>query len=468
MKNNLLTYFDAHATERDRWITRNGYYHRLLAHNFALLIPKGSSVIEIGCGTGQLLAAMEPARGVGLDLSPKMVERARINFPDLDFQVGDVEDLTLDEKFDYVILSDVIGYLHDVQCVFQNLQRICHPRTRVIISSYNALWHPILQAAETIGFKARQPAVNWLSQTDIENLLELAGFEIIRRNSKILLPLNIPVLAPLCNRILSNLPGLRHLALAVMVVARSKPMRRSTNPTVSVIIPARNEAGNIEAAVRRTPQMGGHTEIIFVEGNSSDNTAAEIQRVITAHPEVDAHLISQGTGRGKGDAVRKGFAAAKGDILMILDADLTVEPEELPKFYDALVSGHGEFVHGSRLVYPMDKEAMRFLNMLGNKFFSLAFSFLLEQRFKDTLCGTKVLYRSDYQQIATNRSYFGDFDPFGDFDLIFGAAKLNLKIVEIPIHYRERTYGTTQISRFSHGWLLLQMCVFAMRKIKFV
>jgi len=267
---------------------------------------------------------------------------------------------------------------------------------------------------------------------------------------------------------LVNLPVFRHLALVMMIVARPKAQPAPKKPTVSVIIPARNEAGNIEAAVRRTPKMGAHTEIIFVEGNSSDNTAAEIQRVIAAHPEVDVRLIQQGAGRGKGDAVRKGFAAANGDILMILDADLTVEPEELPKFYNAIVSGQGEFIHGSRLVYPMDKEAMRFLNMLGNKFFSFAFSFLLEQRFKDTLCGTKVLYRSDYDQVAANRSYFGDFDPFGDFDLIFGAAKLNLKIVEIPIHYRERTYGTTNISRFSHGWLLLQMCAFAMRKIKFV
>ncbi|MEI6084990.1 MAG: glycosyltransferase [Verrucomicrobiota bacterium] len=468
IKEKLISHFDAHAAERDQWLTRNSYYHRQLAHQFALHISPGKSVLEIGSGTGQLLAALQPSRGVGLDLSPNMVRLANEKYPHLKFLVGDVETLALDEKFDYVILSDVISYLHDVQNALQRLQRVCHSRTRIIISSYNALWQPILRAGETLGLKARQPAVNWLGGADIENLLDLAGYEVIRHNSRVLLPVNIPLLTPLCNRWLVNLPVFRHFALVMMIVARPKPQPSAKKPTVSVIIPARNEAGNIEAAVRRTPKMGAHTEIIFVEGNSSDNTAAEIQRVIAAHPEVDARLILQGTGRGKGDAVRKGFAAAKGDILMILDADLTVEPEELPKFYDALVTGHGDFIHGSRLVYPMDKEAMRFLNMLGNKFFSFAFSFLLEQRFKDTLCGTKVLYRSDYDQVAANRAYFGDFDPFGDFDLIFGAAKLNLKIVEIPIHYRERTYGTTQISRFQHGWLLLQMCVFAMRKIKFV
>jgi glycosyltransferase involved in cell wall biosynthesis len=253
-----------------------------------------------------------------------------------------------------------------------------------------------------------------------------------------------------------------------LLVGRPNPGPKRATYTTSVIIPCRNERGNIEEAVKRTPELGAHTELIFVEGNSTDGTAEEIGRVIAAYPARDIKLIPQGEGRGKGDAVRKGFAAAKGDILMILDADLTVEPEELPKFCDALISGRGEFIHGSRLIYPMEQEAMRFLNLLGNKFFSMTFSYLLEQRFKDTLCGTKVLFRSDYEQIAANRSYFGDFDPFGDFDLIFGAAKLNLKIVEIPIHYHARTYGTTSISRFRHGWLLLRMSWFAMRKLKFV
>jgi glycosyltransferase involved in cell wall biosynthesis len=237
---------------------------------------------------------------------------------------------------------------------------------------------------------------------------------------------------------------------------------------VSVVVPACNERGNIEAVVQRTPSLGARTELIFVEGNSTDGTADEINRVIAAYPDRDIKLVSQGNARGKADAVRKGFAVATGDILMILDADLTVPPEELPKFYRTLISGQGELVQGSRLVYPMQRQAMRFLNIVGNKFFSIAFTYLLEQRFKDTLCGTKALFRRDYEQIADNRAYFGEFDPFGDFDLMFGAAKLNLKIVEIPIHYHERTYGTTNINRFQHGWLLLRMCFFAMRKIKFV
>lgn len=468
VRGKLVEYFDALAPERDRWIEKNRYYHDQLAQTFSFFIPEGSSVLEAGCGTGHLLHALRPKRGVGLDVSPNMVRIARERFPKLDFRLDDLEALQSAEKFDYVVLSDMIGFLHDVQRSFENLNQVCEPRTRVVVSYFNYLWQPMLQLGERLGWKARQPVQNWLGTADVENLLDLAGFEVIRKAYRVLLPWNVPLLAPLCNRFLVNLPGLRHLALVFVIVARPKAKPSTTMPTCSVVIPARNERGNIEDAVLRTPRMGAGTELVFVEGNSTDGTAEEINRVMAKYPDRDIRLIPQGTGKGKGDAVRKGFTAATGDVLMILDADLTVEPEELPKFYEALLNGTGEFIHGSRLVYPMERQAMQFLNILGNKFFSLAFSYLLDQRFKDTLCGTKVLYRTDYEKIAANRAYFGEFDPFGDFDLIFGAAKANLKIVEIPIHYRERTYGATNISRFRHGWLLLRMTWFAMRKIKFV
>jgi hypothetical protein len=368
-----------------------------------------------------------------------------------------------------VVLSDVIGFVPDVQKAFGELRKVTHARTRVIITYFNYLWEPILRLGERLGGKMPQPEQSWLSQPDIENLLALADYECIRREYRLLLPKRIPLLSPLCNRVLANLPILRKMCLVQFLVAREIGVPRPEGEfTCTVVVPCKNERGNIEAAVRRMPPLGRHTEVIFVEGNSSDGTGEEIRRVIAAHPEKDIRLVPQGEGRGKGDAVRKGFSAAAGDLLLILDADLTVPPEDLPKFFRALASGKGEFINGSRLVYPMEHRAMRFLNTLGNKFFSRAFTYLLGQRFKDTLCGTKALSRQDYGRIAAGRSYFGHFDPFGDFDLIFGAAKLDLKIVEIPIRYRERTYGTTQISRFRHGWLLLKMCVFAMRKMKFV
>lgn len=467
-KTKLVAFLDAQASQADHWKRKNAYYHRIVERFLRFHVPPGMSVLEIGCGTGDLLDTLAPSRGTGLDISPKMVEIARSKHPDLTFVVGDAQDLPLSETFDYVILSDVIGYLEDVQRAFEELRKVCHSRTRVIITYFNYLWEPILRAGERLGMKRPQPYQNWLAIGDIQNLLSLSGFQTIRQGHKFLLPVHVPILSRLCNTILANLPLLRNLALLQFTIGRPAPVPRAEGElTCSVIIPARNEKGNIEAAVARLPDMGRHTEVIFVEGNSSDGTAEEIERVIGATPGKDITLVRQGSGKGKGDAVRKGFAAASEEVLMILDADLTVPPEELPKFFRALASGRGEFINGSRLVYPMEKQAMRLLNTFGNKFFSIAFTYLLEQRFKDTLCGTKALFREDYERIAAGRTYFGDFDPFGDFDLIFGAAKLNLKIVEIPIRYRERLYGATQISRFRHGWLLLKMCTFALRRIKF-
>jgi Glycosyltransferases involved in cell wall biogenesis len=235
-----------------------------------------------------------------------------------------------------------------------------------------------------------------------------------------------------------------------------------------VIVPARNETGNIDNILARCPMMGPGDEVVFVEGNSTDDTWEKIQAAARTYQGPHRLIVAQQKGKGKGDAVRVGFDLAKNEILMILDADLTTPPEELPKFYAAIAGNKAEFVNGSRLIYPMEKEAMRFFNILGNKFFAAAFSFVLGQRFKDTLCGTKVLSRAHYQRLAAARNFFGEFDPFGDFDLLFGAARMGLKIVEVPVHYRERQYGTTNIQRWRHGLLLLRMLVFAARRLKFL
>ncbi|MEW6335703.1 MAG: glycosyltransferase family 2 protein, partial [Thermodesulfobacteriota bacterium] len=343
---------------------------------------------------------------------------------------------------------------------------LCHARTRLIINSYSRLWEVPLMIAERMGLARPRMTQNWLTVTDLRHLLNLAGFEVIRSWQEILLPLRLPFLTDLCNRILVKVWPFRLFALTNFVLARPCPEEPPERPTVSVVVPARNEAGNIAGVFSRMPSMGGGTELIFVEGGSQDDTYAVIERAAALYPRIRSRLLRQ-TGKGKGDAVRLGLARARGDMLMILDADLTVPPEDLPRFYNALQSGRGEFINGVRLVYPLEDRAMRFFNFLGNKFFSLAFSWMLGQPVKDTLCGTKVLWKRDYDLIAANRKAFGDFDPFGDYDLIFGAARLGLKIVDLPVRYRARTYGTTNIRRWRHGWLLLRMVAFAARRIKF-
>ena len=460
---------DRLAPERARWRAKNKYFHAENIRYMRFLVPPGLSVLELGCGAGDLLAALEPARGVGVDLSPGMVEAARQSFPRLDFRVGDIEDpatlAALEGPFDVILLSETVGDLEDVEATFAGLHALCRPDTRLIVSYHSPLWKPVLRLAIAIGQKMPARPDNWLALEDIENLLMLADFELIRHERRQLLPKRLLGLGSLVNRYVGTLPGIRLACLYNYVVVRPLRGVAAENPSVSVVIPARNEHGNIAAAIERLPAFCDDIEIVFVEGHSSDGTLEEMHRVKAAHGERDIKVVVQ-DGIGKGDAVRKGFEVARGDVLMILDADLTMPPEQLLKFYDALTANKGEFILGSRLVYPMQSEAMRLLNLLANHGFSLLFTWLLNQRFTDTLCGTKVLSASHYRQIAANRSYFGDFDPFGDFDLIFGAAKLNLKIVEVPIRYANRAYGETQISRFRHGWLLLRMVVFAYRKLK--
>jgi hypothetical protein len=403
-----------------------------------------------------------------VDVSPALVAQARAKYPRLKFVEADAHYFDAGEKFDFIICSDIVNDLWDVQQVFEVAARHAKPSTRIILNCYSRLWELPRRVAEILGLVKPQLPQNWLTVDDIANLLYLADLEVIRSWPEIMWPLRTPLVDTLCNRYLVKLWPFRHLGITNFLVARPRPKPEDVlDPVVSVVVAARNEAGNIAAIFDRVPDMGGGTELIFVEGHSKDDTYAAIEKEMARRKRPLTKLFRQ-PGKGKGDAVRTGFAQASGELLMILDADLTVPPEDLPRFYEAWRSHKGEYINGVRLVYPMEEGAMRPFNFIGNKFFSLAFSWLLSQSIKDTLCGTKVLSKAHYEMISANRAYFGDFDPFGDFDLIFGAAKYNLKFVDLPIRYRERTYGETNIQRWSHGWLLLRMVVFAMRRIKFI
>ena len=438
------------------------------------LIEPGKRVLELGCGIGAQLASLKPARGVGIDISVGMIEAARRKYPEnsnpeLRFIVSDMEDVgtlaALDGPYDTIVISDSIGALDDVESTLASLHALSTRDTRLVIAYYSWLWQPVVALAERLGLKMPQPPQNRLGPDDIANLLALADFEVIKRDWRMMVPYSLFGLGWLINHTIATLPMIRRLCLRHYLVARSKRHAGYDKRSTSVVIPARNEKGNIENAIKRMPAFCDDIEIVFVEGHSRDGTLDEMRRVQAAYPEHDIKVFVQ-DGVGKGDAVRKGFAQARGELLMILDADLTVPPEALPKFYNAVVSGKGEFINGSRLIYPMERGAMRPLNFAGNLFFSTLFSWLLNQRFTDTLCGTKVLTKAHYERIAANRGYFGEFDPFGDFDLLFGAAKLNFKLIEVPIRYADRLYGSTQILRFRHGLMLLRMVFFAFRKLK--
>jgi SAM-dependent methyltransferase len=469
-KRELRDHFENNGDELEEWRKFNAAYHQDDLKFMRFLIPPGKRVLELGCGRGNLLAALEPSYGVGVDFGARTIAKANELHPNLCFVLGDVENpatlTSLEGPFDYIVIADTIGMFEDIDATLRLVHHLCAPSTRIIISYYSHLWEPVLKLAEALGLRAKQPKINYIATADFLNLMDLADFEVISTEQRQLLPQRWFGLGPFINRFIAPLPGVRTLCLRTYLVGRPVRPFSDRKLSVSILIPCRNESGNIESAIRRMPRFGASQEILFVEGNSSDDTFAECERVRDAYKDSwDIKVLKQ-DGKGKGDAVRKGFAAASGDVLMILDADLTMPPEALPKFHSIIETGKAEFVNGTRLVYPMEQEAMRPLNLIANRFFAYLFSYLVNTRLTDTLCGTKVLLRKDYEVLARERGYFGNFDPFGDFDLIFGAAKQNLKIIETPIHYRARTFGETQISRFRDGWLLLKMVWFAYRKLK--
>ncbi len=454
------------------WYKKNKYYHNELLRYYRNAIPKGSRILELGCGTGSLIGNLHPSYGVGVDISEKMIAVAKKSHPKIKFFCEDIEHFHVEEKFDYVIISGTLGSVNNIQKVLQHISKMCSSDTRLVLNYYNQLWTPIINVSESLGLKKKEVILNWLSVDDIENFLYISGYQVIKRDFFLLFPKYVPLLSTIFNRLIAKIPFIRRLCLEQFVVAR--PYKRPDNHaelTSSVVVTCRDEEGNIEELIKRIPDMGKNTEIIFVEGHSKDNTVGKIKEMIKKYPEKDIKLMKQ-KGIGQGDAFRMGFDNAKGDFVCWLEADLTTPPEEIGLFYEAYIQGKGEYVNGTRLVYEMEKEAMPLGNFIINRFFGNLFTIILGQRFTDTLCGFKAISKKNYLKIRKNITYFGDFDPFGDFELIFGSIRHNLKVVEIPVHYIPRSYGTpkaygkTIISRFRHLFLLLKMSWKAFVKFK--
>ncbi len=454
------------AWAREKWIRRNRYYYECLKRLLRHLVEPGKRVLNIRCQTGFFLETLKPSYGVGLEISPEMVAVARAAQPQFTYHEGFPEDFTWHEKFDYILLCDV-GDIADVQKTLQQLEPACERHTRLLIYTYNDSWELLIALAQRLRLKMPQTQQNWLSEHDLIGLLTLSGFEWLKTYRTALLPKYVPLLSAFMNRVVAKLPLIGRLCMIEVLVARAipKPVEPS-EVSVSVIVPCKDERGNIESAVTRMPGLGRMTETIFCDDKSTDGTAEEVRRMQRLYPERNIRLV-EGPGICKSKNVWAGFGAAKGDILVILDADLTVMPEELPYFIQAITHGGAEFVNGSRLVYPVPKAAMKATNELGNKFFGAVFSYLLGQRIKDTLCGTKVLWRSDWERIRPMIGTWGTMDRWGDYELLFGAAKLNLRVLEQPVHYQERIFGATKMTKvFKNGLIMLGMCFHGFRKLK--
>ena len=398
-------FYDSHHLGIERARQARRYFYGYLERVLRIRIPPGLRVLDVGCGAGHLLRALEPSRGVGIDISGQAIASARAaGCSHLQFLEGDGSDPAVLARaggpFDVIVLVNVVTLLTDVQATFEALQAVCHPGTRLLIYSYSRLWQPLLRLAELLRLKYRQPPEAWLPPEEIRGMLGLADFEVVRSDAQIVFPARVPLLADVLNRFVGHLPGFEALSLMYGIIARPAPpcfRRESTQPSVSVVIPCRNEEGHIAGLVERLPRLQPGSEFLFIEGNSKDDTEGAIRRAIEAHPELPLRFLKQ-RGRGKGDAVREGFAAATGDILMILDADLTMPPEELPKFYAAWPRARPNSPTAAASSTRWRNAPCSSSTWWPTTFSADSFSWLLGQRVKDTLCGTKALRRDDYQK----------------------------------------------------------------------
>ncbi len=424
---------------------RYRYYYTFIQRLYKYTIPEKKCVLHIGCGDGFILSALKPTYALGIDDSSF---KPLFNVKNGHF-LGSLNAYKETTTFDYIIVSAAqLKGADDIQELFKSLRLFSDSHTRIILE-YS--WGSLLP----------------ITPADMRLFCELSNLEIITEKNELLLPIGVPMVADFLNYIVARLPLVKNLCTMRIFVTRI--LKQVTDDTskkfsVSVIIPCKNEAGNIEGAIARTPTMGNFTEFILIDGHSQDGSIATMKNMVTKYPEKKISWFVQ-TAKGKKNAVEEGFARAQGDIVMILDGDITVIPEELPKFYEALVSGKGECINGTRLVYPMEREAMQPLNWMINWIFGFFISYLIGQRVKDTLCGTKVFFKKDLYIISESKRFFGDMDPFGDFDILCGAAYCNLKILDMPVHYKKRTYGAPGVAFFKSGLLLLSMTFVVFKKL---
>jgi SAM-dependent methyltransferase len=459
MKSETREHFDSIALRYDYFKTKNSYFHDRIKAFYCQAIPPGSRVLEVGCATGDLLAAVRPSYGLGLDISPRMVEIARKKYPHLDFAEGDISAAPARKDFDYIILSNLLDYVDDLYAFFSGLRDWTNDETKIIINNINPLWALVIRLGARLGLRTPDAKRNFVTLRDLLNILEVCDFDVSEKGFRLILPVYIPIISWFFNKLLPRIYVINNLSFVQYAVCHKRWRSSKRNEmSCSVVVPCHNEEGNVRECVSRVPRMGRFTEIIVVDDGSKDRTY-EIAKKASSEVE-GLKVIRLEKNRGKGSAVKTGFDNAKGDVIMILDADMAVMPEDLPKFFNAIADGAAEFVNGTRMVYPMEKEAMKFLNFLGNKLFGVMTSLILGQRNTDTLCGTKALLARHYAHID-----MGDC-KWGDFDLLHGAARLKLKMAEMPVHYRKRVSGKSKMKAFRDGFGMLGKCLSMLRELE--
>ena len=443
--------FDVMAKDGDIYRRNNWEYHDRIRRFYQQIIPRGSRVLEIGCARGDLIASVEPSYGLGIDISGNMVEEAKRKYPDLDFRQGEIEALPPRTDFDYIILSNLVDYIEDLYLFFYRLKDWTNDNTKIVITNFNPLWAPVVRMQAKLWLRVPEAQRNFVTLLDICNILDVLGYDVSESGYRLISPLYIPLVSFFLNKLVPRLYAINNLSSTQYVVCRRKQAASKRDAlSCTVVVPCHNEEGNVEECVKRIPTVGRATEIIIVDDGSTDKTYDIAQRLSREDPRV--RMIRFDKNRGKANAVKAGFDNATGDVLVILDADMAVMPEEIPKFFNTIADGRAEFVNGTRMVYPIEKEAMKFANYIGNKIFGIVLSVIVGQRNTDTLCGTKGLLKRHWQHIDMKGH------GWGDFDLLYGAARLKLKMVEMPVRYKKRMSGRSKMKALRHGLGMLKIC----------
>lgn len=459
-KSVIKEYFERVAPDWERWQKRNRFYHKTISNLLQGMIPPGSTVLELGSGVGDLLASLKPSSGMGFNVAPALTVRALQKHPQLEFYTIDVDSVSLPRPFEpqYIVMTNMLDYVHDVWDMMDSLKPAIREHTLLVISTNNPLWAPLLRLASKLGLRFPESPRNFITNKDICSVLHLQGFDIVEEGLTLPVPKRIPIIGTLINAIVPEVPVLRFVSSLQYIAARPRIPRPPLS--CSVVIPCHNEADNIQECLRRVPNFGAWTEIVVVDDGSTDETCQRVKEMMATDSRV--RLVVLEKNQGKANAVRAGFQAANGDVLMILDADMAVTPEELAKFLTPLQEGTADFVNGTRLIYPMQGKAMRVANFLGNKGFCFLASKVIRQRVSDTLCGTKAFLKRDFVRMP-----LGGAERWGDFDLLFGAARLKLRILEIPVHYTERRARKSKMRVMIDGWYFLWACLSGWRNLRF-
>lgn len=459
MMDEIRKHFDAIAKDYDYYKKKNGYYHTQIKKFYKQIIPEGSSVLEVGCATGDLLDYLKPSYGLGIDISRNMIEEAKRKHPGLDLVHGEISSIFARSDFDFIILSNLLDYIDDIYTFFVSLKRWMGEYTKLIINHNNPLWAPLIRIGAKFWLRTADAKRNFVTLRDACNLLEVLDFDISEKGFRLILPIYIPVVSHLVNKLFPRLYGINNFSSLQYIICRKRQLAsKKKQLSCTVVIPCHNEEQNLVECVRRVSSPGSFTEIIIVDDGSIDNTFQIAKQISEQDPRVRAIRLEKNL--GKGNAVKVGFDNARGDVLIILDADMTVAPEDIPKFFNTIADGAAEFVNGTRMIYPMEKKAMKFLNFFGNKMFGVITSIILGQRNTDVLCGTKALLKRHYKYIKIEDC------KWGDFDLLYGAAKLKLKLVEMPVHYKKRVSGSSKMKAIKHGIGMIRSCFLMFWKLE--